>query len=155
MDLKELKLKGGDKKMIKTKIKQEKGITLIALVITIVVLLILAGVSVNALFGNSGIIEKAKEAQSKMNEAKENDLEGINELNQWMDNQVNETSSQKKIILFTIGQTTHQAEEGMTWGQWAASEYNTIGFEIDGINITIKDEHGTITNTCILLNSDR
>ena len=84
MDLKELKLKGGDKKMIKTKIKQEKGITLIALVITIVVLLILAGVSVNALFGNSGIIEKAKEAQSKMNEAKENDLEGINELNQWI-----------------------------------------------------------------------
>ena len=37
---------------MKTKIKQEKGITLIALVVTIVVLLILAGVSVNALFGN-------------------------------------------------------------------------------------------------------
>ena len=47
MKLKELKqiiLKGGDKKTMKTKIKQEKGITLIALVITIVVLLILAGV---------------------------------------------------------------------------------------------------------------
>ena len=139
MDLKELKLKGGDKKMIKTKIKQEKGITLIALVITIVVLLILAGVTINALFGNSGIIEKAKEAQSKMNEAIENDLEGINELNQWMDNQVNETSSQKKIISFTIGQTTHQAEEGMTWGEWADSEYNTIGFEIDGMMVTFCD----------------
>ena len=139
MDLKELKLKGGDKKMIKTKIKQEKGITLIALVITIVVLLILAGVTINALFGNSGIIEKAKEAQSKMNEAKENDLEGINELNQWMDNQVNETSSQKKIILFTIRQTTQQAEEGMTWGEWASSKYNTIGFEIDGMMVTFCD----------------
>ena len=139
MDLKELKLKGGDKKMIKTKIKQEKGITLIALVITIVVLLILAGVTINALFGNSGIIEKAKEAQSKMNEAIENDLEGINELNQWMDNQVNETSSQKKIILFTIRQTTQQAEEGMTWGEWASSKYNTIGFEIDGMMVTFCD----------------
>ena len=39
MKLKELKqiiLKGGDKKTMKTKIKQEKGITLIALVITMV-----------------------------------------------------------------------------------------------------------------------
>ena len=48
---------------MKTKNKRnytrENGITLIALVVTIVVLLILAGVSVNALFGNSGIIEKA------------------------------------------------------------------------------------------------
>ena len=57
---------------MKTKNKRnylkENGITLIALVVTIVVLLILAGVSVNALFGNSGIIEKAKEAQNKMKE---------------------------------------------------------------------------------------
>ena len=77
---------------MKTKIKQEKGITLIALVVTIVVLLILAGVSVNALFGNSGIIEKAKEAQNAMDKAKENDEKGINELTNWIDNQVNGTT---------------------------------------------------------------
>ena len=59
MDLKELKLKGGDKKMIKTKIKQEKGITLIALVVTIVVLLILAGITITALFGDNGLITRA------------------------------------------------------------------------------------------------
>ena len=95
MKLKELKqiiLKGGDKKTMKTKIKQEKGITLIALVVTIVVLLILAGVSVNALFGNSGIIEKAKEAQNKMNKATENDQKQIGELTNWLDNQVNGTT---------------------------------------------------------------
>ena len=71
---------------------RENGITLIALVVTIVVLLILAGVSVNALFGNSGIIEKAKEAQNAMNMAKENDEKGINELTNWLDNQVNGTT---------------------------------------------------------------
>jgi type II secretory pathway pseudopilin PulG len=71
---------------------KEKGITLIALVVTIVVLLILAGVSVNALFGNSGIIEKAKEAQNAMDKAKENDKKGINELTNWLDNQVNGTT---------------------------------------------------------------
>ena len=59
---------------------RENGITLIALVVTIVVLLILAGVSVNALFGNNGIIEKAKEAQNKMDKATENDQKEINEL---------------------------------------------------------------------------
>ena len=81
---------------MKTKNKRnylrEKGITLIALVVTIVVLLILAGVSVNALFGNSGIIEKAKEAQNSMDKAKENDEKQIGELTNWLDNQVNGTT---------------------------------------------------------------
>ncbi len=40
-----------------------KGITLIALVVTIVVLLILAGVSINLILDNNGIIEKSKEAR--------------------------------------------------------------------------------------------
>ncbi len=44
------------------KLKQEKGITLIALVITVVVLLILAGVSIAMLTGDNGIITMAQEA---------------------------------------------------------------------------------------------
>ena len=40
--------------------KKNKGITLVALVVTIVVLLILAGVSINLVLGNNGIIAKAK-----------------------------------------------------------------------------------------------
>ena len=77
---------------MKKTFKNTAGITLIALVVTIVVLLILAGVSVNALFGDSGIIEKAKDAQNKMNLAIENDQKGINELSKWLDNQVNTTT---------------------------------------------------------------
>jgi internalin A len=45
------------------KISNKNGITLISLVVTIVVLLILAGVSINMLFGDGGIITKAKEAR--------------------------------------------------------------------------------------------
>ena len=45
------------------KIKSTKGITLIALVITIIILIILAGVSVSVLFNQDGIITKAKQAQ--------------------------------------------------------------------------------------------
>ena len=46
--------------------KRNLGITLIALVITIVVLLILAGISLNLLLGNNGIIAKTKDAKEKM-----------------------------------------------------------------------------------------
>lgn len=58
-------------KRSKTNYFNQKGITLIALVITIVVLLILAGVSINAIFSENGIINRAKETQNKMNEAEE------------------------------------------------------------------------------------
>ena len=48
-----------------TKKKNARGITLIALVITIIVLLILAGITINALSGENGIITKSKEAKIK------------------------------------------------------------------------------------------
>ena len=60
--------------------KKNKGITLVALVVTIVVLLILAGVSINLVLGNNGIIAKAKEAQRESAEASQNDLKGMNGL---------------------------------------------------------------------------
>ncbi len=58
----------------KTK-NQTKGITLIALVVTIVILLILAGVSINLVLGPNGLISKAQEASLKTDEAQEK--EGI------------------------------------------------------------------------------
>ena len=60
--------------------KNNKGITLVALVVTIVVLLILAGVSINLVLGNNGIIAKAKDAETKSAEASQNDLKGMNAL---------------------------------------------------------------------------
>ncbi len=60
--------------------EEEKGITLVALVVTIVVLLILAGVSINLVLGNNGIIAKAKDAETKSAEASQNDLKGMNGL---------------------------------------------------------------------------
>lgn len=49
--------------------KNEKGITLIALVITIIVLLILAGVTIAMLTGNNGILTKATTAVSDTEKA--------------------------------------------------------------------------------------
>ena len=49
---------------MKERLKQKKGITLIALVVTIIVLLILAGITIATITGNNGIIKKAQEAKS-------------------------------------------------------------------------------------------
>ena len=45
------------------KVEKNKGITLIALVITIIVLLILAGVTIATLTGDNGILTKASQAK--------------------------------------------------------------------------------------------
>lgn len=47
--------------------KEQKGVTLIALVITIIVLLILAGVSIAFLTGDNGIITKSTKASAETN----------------------------------------------------------------------------------------
>ncbi len=60
--------------------KNNKGITLVALVVTIVVLLILATVSINLVLGDNGIVKKAQDAKTKSAEASENDLKGMNSL---------------------------------------------------------------------------
>ena len=59
-----------------TKRKNARGITLIALVITIIVLLILVGITINALSGENGILKRATQAKSKTGRA--NALEQIN-----------------------------------------------------------------------------
>ena len=51
------------------KLRKNKGITLIALVITIIVLLILAGVSIAMLTGNNGILTQAQRAKNETEKA--------------------------------------------------------------------------------------
>ena len=55
----------GRKVKMRKMLKNKNGITLIALVVTIVVLLILAGVTLNLVLDNNGIIQKSKEARSE------------------------------------------------------------------------------------------
>ncbi len=61
-------------------LKEQKGITLIALVVTIVVLLILAGVTITFVLGEGGILDMAKEAADKTNQAIANEQSDIAEL---------------------------------------------------------------------------
>ncbi len=58
-------------------LKNKNGITLIALVVTIVVLLILAGVSISMLTGENGIIKQAQEAKEKTDIGREREIVGL------------------------------------------------------------------------------
>ena len=75
------------------KIKNQKGITLVALVITIIILLILATISIQSLT-NTGLFSKAQEAKEKMQNAEENQAKMLNEyedeLNKYISNTVKE-----------------------------------------------------------------
>lgn len=63
---------------LKNKVKQNKGITLIALVITIIVLLILAGVSISMLIGENGLIKMASKAVDESKRASKEEEEALN-----------------------------------------------------------------------------
>ena len=60
--------------------KKERGITLIALVVTIIVLIILAGISINLIFGTNGIINKAKSSKTLTEQASLNEQIALGEI---------------------------------------------------------------------------
>ena len=93
---------------MKKKINREKGITLIALVITIIILLILAGISISALT-NQGLFKNAKTAQSKTEEA--NAKEKMRLLEQeWQIESV--TSGEKTLETFLNEKETEKSIDG-------------------------------------------
>ena len=114
--------------------KTQKGITLVALIITIVVLLILAVVSINAI-QNNGIIDKTQGVTEKYNQAQTNEYGTLGGY-ETMLNTYNPSTNVEKFS-FTISGTTYYAEKGMTWGEWVESEYNVDDnkFVISGTNI--------------------
>ena len=69
--------------------KKEQGITLIALVVTIVVLLILAGITINMLFSNGGIFKTAQDAANEWNQAVINEQADLDNLTEQIENLVN------------------------------------------------------------------
>ncbi|MFR3920028.1 MAG: hypothetical protein ACLTXD_02575 [Clostridia bacterium] len=76
----------------KQKIKSKSGITLVALVVTIVVLLILAGVSLNLVIGNDGIMKRAKVAQERYRQASENEQKDLDTVEDYMNKMTGEGS---------------------------------------------------------------
>ena len=71
---------------------REKGITLIALIVTIIVLLLLAGITISMVTGNNGIFGKAKFASKKYNESAKNEEDQLGEVVKMADELLSEES---------------------------------------------------------------
>ena len=76
-------------KKMNQKLKNKRGITLIALVVTIVVLLILAGVSISLILDNNGIIQKSKDAKREYGQARANEQADLDKVDSWIDEVAN------------------------------------------------------------------
>ncbi len=76
--------------------KNEKGITLVALIITIIILLILAVISIRAITGDN-ILGKAETGKNKYLDAKEQEEEKIKNYVEFIDDNSNETSEEEYI----------------------------------------------------------
>ena len=76
--------------------KNTRGITLIALVVSIIVLLILAGITIAALSGDNGILTRAKEAKEKTEQAQKEEEENLQEITDTI-NGVEGYSRSKKV----------------------------------------------------------
>ena len=98
--------------------KKEKGITLIALILAIIVLIILAGISINAL-NNNGIFERAKEARDKWKNAQNEEEIQIarysNEIENWT--RSSNTSNYKRVLLYPENKQYNPAND-------TSQEYN-------------------------------
>ena len=136
----------------------QKGITLVALVITIIILLILATISIQSLT-NTGLFAKAKEAREKSQNAEENQARILNEyedeLNKYISGNVKTLqadgswNSSKKV-------NSPQLMEGMTGIYWDKSG-NEVEVTVDNqdnwydyskqewANAVTKDSNGNIT----------
>lgn len=106
--------------------KNQKGITLIALVITIIVLIILAGISINMLFGDNGIINKAQEAGKAYEEATNREMGQLDQINDylstfsgWTYNHENQTVTRDNITLNIGDYISYTAPESSGYdGNW-------------------------------------
>lgn len=81
------------KNKIIRKAKNDKGITLIALVITIIVLLILAGITLSIVLGPNGIIQRAKQAKTETEQAALNEQSILNGVDSFINEQLSGNGS--------------------------------------------------------------
>jgi len=92
---------------------KDRGITLVALVITIIILLILATISIQSLT-NTGLFQKAQEAKEKTQNAEENQAKTLNEyedeLNKYISDTVEERKDPIKEVANKVLSTTDNTE---------------------------------------------
>ena len=99
--------------MVQKNIKENKGITLVALVITIIVLLILAGIALSLVIGENGLIAKSKQGTDKYKEKAGAESQQMEEFEEEMSGAVL-PDDEKKPELRTIKLLLNVTEDNKT-----------------------------------------
>ena len=94
-------------------IKNERGITLIALVVTLIILIILAAVSINMVLGDQGIFRKAQQAANAMYEAEVNTQASFNSITDEIEQAIEGNSNQNPELRQDVPNKPEQID-GMT-----------------------------------------
>ena len=105
-----------------------RGITLVALVVTIVILLILAGISISMLMENNGIIAKAQEASRKTEQSQKEEEAALADLESYINNEG------KSIYNETDGVNRPELTEGMIPVKYDTTKGKWVITNIDDIN---------------------
>lgn len=153
---------------------KNKGITLIALVVTIIVLLILAGITITLVMGQNGLIAKAMESGKNYTEAENTENEGIAKLDNTMEEYVstgrdNNYTVTRKLVAegekfrgvpskeYDISKITDKYKELTTENFSYTSEfYTSFVRNYDGtfyLRLSYENETGILTATSTSLNS--
>lgn len=88
--------------------KEEKGITLVALVVTIIILIILAGISIRLVLGDNGIVTRAKEAKIEYEIAQIKEEIGIDIAKEQAENEGTISDERLESILLEYGALTKE-----------------------------------------------
>ena len=119
---------------MKTKLKTSKGITLIALVITIIVLLILAGVSIAMLIGENGILSQAQRAKSETENAQKTEENTLSDYENYLSQATNGGFVEGKgVNAPVLGENMELVSYNEETGNWdtnnSSSSYDYIAGE--------------------------
>ena len=101
------------------KMKSNKAITLVALIITIIVLLILAGVTLNMVLGDNGLINKAQSSVDKYQQSANNEQDFLNAIEEYIDLKAENIVTAKEIASnpkkYYGAKVTNYTAGGATW----------------------------------------
>ena len=98
---------------MKNKLKKESGITLVALIITIIILVILAAVTIKEVFGN-GFLDLAAKGAENYAIAQTEEENMMNELENFIKDKVADIEGGNKAPRWAEGGEPHSAEEEKT-----------------------------------------
>ena len=140
-DVKPSKSQSYNKSTIKDKVKESSGITIITLVVTILIIIILAGVTINATLGDDGLLRQAQLAKDMAENSTLTESEKMNKLAQEYANMMAEDDEVEQ-------------PKGLSAAEIKADAANTYGDEVIGYTETGRSGKSDLVETWRIFYAD-